>query len=93
MTVSKILQPALARVIDCPVRGYGAALQFGIEHADGQYIVMGDDSYHFDEAFAMIEKLRTGYDVYMGTRLKGKIMPGAMPFKNRYPNSQLAKNN
>lgn len=75
-----------ARVIDCPVRGYGAALQFGIENAKGQYILMGDsdDSYHFDEAFPMIEKLRDGFDVCMGTRFKGEIRPGAMPFLNRH---------
>lgn len=75
-----------ARVVDCPVRGYGAALQFGIERAEGEYILMGDsdDSYHFDEAFPMIEKLREGFDVCMGTRLKGRIMPGAMPWQNRY---------
>lgn len=75
-----------ARVVECPVRGYGAALQFGIERAEGRYILMGDsdDSYHFDEAFPMIEKLREGYDLCMGTRLKGKIAPGAMPFLNKY---------
>jgi len=75
-----------ARVVNCVVRGYGAALQFGIEHAKGKYILMGDcdDSYHFDEAFPMIEKLRAGFDVCMGTRLKGEIRPGAMPFLNRY---------
>lgn len=75
-----------ARVVHCPVRGYGAALQHGIENAKGKYILMGDsdDSYHFDEAFPMIEKLRAGYEVCMGTRLKGRIMPGAMPFLNRY---------
>lgn len=75
-----------ARVIDCPVRGYGAALQYGIENAAGRFILMGDsdDSYHFDEAFQMIEKLRNGVDVCMGTRLRGRIMPGAMPLLNRY---------
>lgn len=75
-----------ARVVNCPVRGYGAALQYGIESARGKFVLMGDsdDSYHFDEAFPLIEKLRQGYDVCMGTRLKGKIMPGAMPTLNRY---------
>jgi hypothetical protein len=43
-----------------------------------------DDSYHFEEAWPMIEKLRQGYDVCMGTRLKGRIMPEAMPSLNRY---------
>lgn len=75
-----------ARVVDCPVRGYGAALQTGIEQAEGAFILMGDsdDSYHFDEAMPMIAMLREGADVCMGTRLKGRIMPGAMPTLNRY---------
>jgi glycosyltransferase involved in cell wall biosynthesis len=75
-----------ARVINCPVKGYGAALQFGIEKARGRYILMADsdDSYHFDEAIPMIENLRRGYEVCMGTRLKGRIMPDAMPWLNRY---------
>jgi glycosyltransferase involved in cell wall biosynthesis len=74
------------RVVDCPVKGYGSALQFGIERAQGQYILIwdADNSYHFDEAIPMIQKLREGYDVCMGTRLKGTIMPNAMPFLNRY---------
>lgn len=74
-----------ARVVHCPERGYGAALQYGIQNACGTYILMGDsdDSYHFDEAFPMIEELRHGADVCMGTRLKGRIMPGAMPTMNR----------
>jgi glycosyltransferase involved in cell wall biosynthesis len=75
-----------ARVVHCPIRGYGAAIMCGIEHAEGKFILLGDsdDSYHFDEAFPLIEKLREGYDVCMGTRLKGKIMPGAMPWLNRW---------
>ena len=75
-----------ARVVECPLRGYGAALQYGIQHALGKYVLMGDsdDSYHFDEAFPLIERLKEGFDVCMGTRLKGTIMPGAMPTLNRY---------
>ena len=30
------------RVVDVPVRGYGAALAVGIEAAGGEYIIMGD---------------------------------------------------
>lgn len=75
-----------ARVVECSVRGYGAALQFGIENSRGKFILMGDsdDSYYFSEALPMIEQLRGGYDVCLGTRLKGKIMPDAMPLLNRY---------
>lgn len=74
-----------ARVVECPVPGYGAALQLGIERAEGRFVLMGDsdDSYHFDEAFALLGRMREGYDVCLGTRLKGGIMPGAMPFLNR----------
>ncbi len=75
-----------ARVVHCPTRGYGAALQHGVEHAKGEYIIMGDsdDSYHFDEAYPMLQKLEEGYDVCMGTRIKGTIMPGSMPTLNRF---------
>src|SRR5512147_3158624 len=54
-----------ARVVHCPTRGYGAALQHGIEQSRGEFIVMGDsdDSYHFDEAYPMVQKLAEGYDV------------------------------
>lgn len=75
-----------ARVVHCPVRGYGAALQFGIENAEGEFVLIGDadDSYHFNEAMPMIQKLREGYDVCMGNRLKGTIEKDAMPKLNRY---------
>lgn len=81
-----IARAAGARVVDCPVRGYGAALQCGVENAVGEYILMGDsdDSYHFDEAWPMIQMLQKGYDVCMGTRLRGTIMKDAMPALNRY---------
>lgn len=32
----------------------------------------------------MIQQLRKGYDVCMGTRLRGKIEQNAMPKLNRY---------
>ena len=75
-----------ARVVPVPIRGYGAALTWGIRYARGQYIVIGDadDSYDFREAVPMVEKLMLGYHLVMGTRLKGRICPGAMPWKNRY---------
>jgi len=75
-----------ARVIDVPVRGYGAALIWGMSAAQGRYLVMGDadDSYDFREAVPMVKQLAAGADLVVGTRLKGKIMPGAMPWKNRY---------
>ena len=75
-----------ARVIEVPERGYGSALMGGIEAARGRLIVMGDSdlSYDFREAFGLIEKLRSGADLAMGSRFLGRIEPGAMPFLHRY---------
>ncbi len=80
-----------ARVVHVPERGYGYALRFGIESAYGQYIVMADSdgSYDFHESIPMIVKLTEGYDLCMGSRFKGQIMPGAMPWKNRYIGNPL----
>ncbi len=74
------------RVVDVAAKGYGHALKGGIAAARGRIIVMGDadDSYDFGEAWPMIERLRAGDDLVMGNRFKGRIMPGAMPFKHRY---------
>ena len=75
-----------ARVVDVPVRGYGAALAAGIANAKGHYVIMGDsdDSYDFSNLMPFVLKLREGYDLVMGNRFKGGIKPGAMPFLHRY---------
>ena len=75
-----------ARVVDIPIRGYGAALYGAIAAARGRYCIMGDadDSYDFVHLDGFVEKLREGYDVVMGNRFKGGIETGAMPWKNRY---------
>ncbi len=75
-----------ARVIDVPIRGYGAALSAGIAAAHGRYIVMGDadNSYDFANLDRFIERLRAGADLVMGNRFSGGLEPGAMPFLHRY---------
>ena len=75
-----------ARVVDVPVRGYGAALYHGTMAARGRYVIMGDadDSYDFSRLDAYVDRLREGNDVVMGNRFQGGIRPGAMPWKNRY---------
>lgn len=80
-----------ARVVHQPKRGYGNALRKGFEEARGRYLVMGDAdmSYDFGEAPRLIEKLREGYDLVMGSRFKGCILPGAMPWKNRWIGNPL----
>jgi glycosyltransferase involved in cell wall biosynthesis len=75
-----------ARVVDVPIRGYGAALYYATLAARGRYVIMGDsdDSYDFCDLMPFLEKLRADYDLVMGNRFKGGIKPGAMPWKNRY---------
>lgn len=75
-----------ARVVDVPVKGYGAALMGGCDAALGTYVIMGDadDSYDFLHLMPFLEKLREGYDLVMGNRFKGGIAPGAMPPLHRY---------
>ncbi len=75
-----------ARVIDVPVRGYGAALIAGIESAAGGFVIMGDadDSYDFTALDPYVDALRGGAELVMGNRFKGGIKPGAMPFLHRY---------
>lgn len=75
-----------ARVVPVARRGYGAALSGGMTAAHGRYLVMGDadGSYDFRNAVAMVGRLMDGADLCMGSRFKGGIEPGAMPWKNRY---------
>ena len=75
-----------ARVVNVKEKGYGNALMGAIAGAKGKYIIMGDsdDSYDFSGLMPFVEKLREGYDLVMGNRFKGKILPGAMPPLHRY---------
>jgi glycosyltransferase involved in cell wall biosynthesis len=78
-----------ARVVDVPEKGYGNALRYGMEAANGKFLIMGDSdrSYDFGEINPFIEKLRASADLVMGCRMpsgRGKIIPGAMPWKHRW---------
>ena len=75
-----------ARVVSEPVRGYGAALRRGFAESHTPYIVMADadDSYDLRDVGIFVEKLSQGYDLVMGSRLKGRIAPGSMPWAHRY---------
>jgi glycosyltransferase involved in cell wall biosynthesis len=75
-----------ARVVPIETRGYGSALRGGIAAARGRFILMGDadDSYDFTQVHLFVNKLREGYDLVMGNRFQGGILPGAMPPLHRY---------
>ena len=75
-----------ARVVREPVKGYGTAYLRGFEEARGKFIVMGDsdDSYDWTDVERFIRPLQDGHEMVMGSRFKGKIMPGAMPWLHYY---------
>jgi glycosyltransferase involved in cell wall biosynthesis len=86
-----IARKAGARVVHCPVRGYGAALRFGIAQARHPYVIFADadNTYDFSESQALIEGLDAGADLVLGSRLKGRIQPGAMPWSHRWIGTPL----
>jgi glycosyltransferase involved in cell wall biosynthesis len=75
-----------AIVVQEPVRGYGNAYLRGFEVARGRYIVMGDadGTYDFTELGRFVAPLQQGYHLVVGNRFRGEILPGAMPWPNRY---------
>lgn len=75
-----------AHVVHQQTRGYGAAYLAGFAAAQGQYIIMGDsdDTYDFTDLERFITPLQNGYDLVIGNRFKGEILPGAMPWARRY---------
>ena len=80
-----------ARVERVSSKGYGAAIRGGVLQSSGRYIIMGDaDGAHdFHDAVPMIGKLLAGAELCMGSRFKGHITPGSMPFWNRYVGNPL----
>ena len=81
-----LAEAAGARVVAAPVRGYGAAYLAGLEAARGTYLVLGDadDTYDFGAVPEFVAALKAGNDVVLGSRFRGRILPGAMPWLHRY---------
>ena len=82
----EIAQSLGAKVVHQPEKGYGNAYMKGFAEARGKYIIMGDsdDTYDFSEIDRFLNPLRNGYDLVMGSRFKGRIQPGAMPWSHQY---------
>ncbi len=82
----EIAQSLGARVVNQPMKGYGSAYRKGIDEARGDVIVIGDSdlSYDFLDIPRFVKPLLEGFDLVMGSRLKGEILPGAMPWLHRY---------
>jgi glycosyltransferase involved in cell wall biosynthesis len=84
--------PEIARALGAIVvrpdrRGYGYAYRFAFKHARGRYIVIGDgdDTYDFLEMYRLLEPLMRGEaDLVIGSRFRGRIEKGAMPWLHRW---------
>ncbi len=76
-----------AHVIVPEKLGYGNAYLAGFKHAHGRYVLLMDGDLTYDpcEMKRMLSLLQSGeFDMIMGSRLRGKIRPGAMPALHRY---------
>jgi glycosyltransferase involved in cell wall biosynthesis len=71
-------------------KGKGAAVRTAFQVVDADYVIMvdGDDTYPISVATEMLRLLQTN-DVVVGSRLKGRIEPGAMTRLNIVGNTLL----
>ena len=75
-----------AKVFTCPKLGYGNAIIYGIQQAQGKYIVMGDSDRSYDYCYIpeLIEPLvQEMADLVIGSRMKGGMRKGSMTFLHR----------
>lgn len=88
---AELAREAGATVVEEPRRGYGSAYLAGLGAANGRYIVMADadGTYPLDRIGDFVERLRGGADMVIGSRFKGTIEPGAMPWPNRHIGNPL----
>jgi dolichol-phosphate mannosyltransferase len=79
-------------VIVEPLRGKGRALRAAFKRCSGDFVFIIDSDYTYPATHIpeMLEKLEDGYDVVMGSRLKGRMRKGAMSTLNQVGNRLLA---
>jgi glycosyltransferase involved in cell wall biosynthesis len=75
-----------ARVLKTPKRGLGRAYIDALPYIRGRFVIMGDAdcTYDFRLLAPFIEKFLEGYEFVMGSRWRGSIEAGSMPFLHRY---------
>ena len=76
-----------AKVVTPDRKGYGYAYLYGFKHASGKYLILGDadNTYDFLEIPKLLEPLmKDEADLVIGSRFKGEIKGGAMPWLHRY---------
>jgi glycosyltransferase involved in cell wall biosynthesis len=75
-----------ARVLRVPKRGLGRAYIDALPHIRGDWVLMGDAdcTYDFRNLAPFVEAFRGGYEFVMGSRWKGSIEEGAMPWLHQH---------
>jgi dolichol-phosphate mannosyltransferase len=81
-----------AKVIEESNRGKGRAIRTGFGAASGDFVFMLDSDFTYPATYIarMVELLDGGYDVVLGSRLKGSVEHGAMKRLNLVGNHLLA---
>lgn len=81
-----LAEKAGAKVVPVYEPGYGNALRTGIKNAQGKYIIFYDSdlSYDPEDIPTILSKLHEGFSIVIGSRKKGIIDKGAMPWHHRY---------
>jgi len=90
---AKIAESLGANVIFVARKGYGLALQTGVEKAKGEIVIYIDGDYTYDakEINRLVRPILDGkYDVVLGNRLRGTMLPGSMDLLNRFGNIALS---
>lgn len=73
-------------------RGKGKAVRKAFASTSADFVFMLDSDYTYPATYVpqMLEQLKSGYDVVLGSRLKGNIEKGAMRRLNKIGNHLLA---
>lgn len=83
---ARIAEELGATIVSEPRRGYGSAYLAGLAAARGTYVVLADadGTYDLGKLQPFIDELEAGADLVMGSRLRGRVHPGAMPWSHRW---------
>ena len=83
---AELAREAGARVVYEAQKGYGNAYLRGFKEARSRYVIIGDSdgTYDFSLVPQFLAPLQNGCEFVNGSRIKGHISPGAMPFLHRY---------
>lgn len=91
-TTPRIARSHGAKVVTPDKLGYGHALIYGIDNSSGNYVIVGDadGTYDFSNLdMFLVPLMNDEVDVVIGSRFRGMIKKGAMPWLHRYIGNPL----